>query len=63
MKYFINECIEKNRGVPQATRVKTKIFSFLMNTKKSNQENMAKMRNRKRNCPSSIKAAGNSKDS
>ena len=31
--------------------------------KKSNRENMAKKRNRKRKCPSSIKAVDNSKDS
>ena len=31
--------------------------------KKSNRDNMAKKRNRKRKCPSSIKAADNSKDS
>ena len=31
--------------------------------KKSNRENMAKKRNKKRKCPSSIKAADNSKDS
>ena len=31
--------------------------------KKSNRENMSKKRSRKRKCPSSIKAADNSKDS